>query len=359
MSDAAKALATTAGDRESGCALATAVSLAPGDTFYSELHGEEQKHTSCTLCGAHAERLLFEVEDTMFGRPGKYRLVECQQCSMRYINPRPTTPALARHYPNDYLCYTNFDHEHWLLRWAFNRMQQDQARRRVRQIERVTGRLPQGTTVLDVGCGRGELLRRLKNDRQTLGTGIDINRDVVDVLRRESGIPVLHGTLCEVGCESASFDLVTLTEYLEHEPHPRPVIEEVRRIIKPGGFVAIEVPDISGPPGRWFGPNWWQIDAPRHLTYFSPKTLTQLLESSGFEVLQVKRYSMLTSMGYSLLQAMGHRYCNSPKLLYLTLSALLGLPFVPFLSFLPDFMMVVARPRQAAHLALPPQHDRA
>ena len=51
----------------------------------------------------------------------------------------------------------------------------------------------------------------------------------------------------------------------------------------------------------------------------------------------------LLNAGYSLLQAMGFRYHGSNKLLYLSLSAALGLPFVPFLPWLPDFMMVIAR----------------
>src|SRR5688572_12250928 len=105
--------------------------------FFSLPHLEEQEETLCPVCGSDAERLLFEVADTMFRRPGTYRVVECEHCAMRYLNPRPTMAALARHYPDDYLCYTNFEDEHWLLRWAFNRLQQGQARRRVRQIEAV------------------------------------------------------------------------------------------------------------------------------------------------------------------------------------------------------------------------------
>src|SRR5882672_289172 len=108
--------------------------------FYSDEHEERQEWAACPLCGTQADRLLFEVSDTMFGQPGKYRLVECGRCSMRYLNPRPTAAALARHYPGDYLCYTNFDREHWLLRWAFRMLQRGQAQRRLRQIEATTGR---------------------------------------------------------------------------------------------------------------------------------------------------------------------------------------------------------------------------
>ena len=320
--------------------------LARVRTSYSQVHQEQQEHVPCPACGTlDEERLVIEVQDTMFGQPGKYRLVECERCSMRFINPRPVTAALMRHYPSDYLCYTNFDQEHWLLRWAFQRLQQGQARRRVRQIERVHGRIAAGTRVLDVGCGRGELLARLKQDRGCVCTGTDINPDVLAVVGRELDIPVLKGALNEIDLPDESFDLITMTEYLEHEPRPGLMIDHARRLLRPGGLIAIEVPDITGPPGRLFRHNWWQIDCPRHLMFFSPSTLSESLAQRGFEVLHVKRYGMLTSMGYSMLQAMGLHYYGSNKLAYLTLSAALGLPFVPFLPLLPDFMMVVARAR--------------
>jgi ubiquinone/menaquinone biosynthesis C-methylase UbiE len=312
---------------------------------YSELHREEQEHIACPVCGAQDERLVLEVQDTMFGQPGKYRLVECRQCTMRYMNPRPTPAALGRHYPDDYLCFTNFDTEHWLLRWTFRTMQRSQARRRLQQIESVTGKLARGTHALDVGCGRGELLARLQHERGCACEGTDLNEAVLGAVHAELGIPVHRGWLPELGLPAGSFDLVSMTEYLEHETQPARVLAEARRLVKPGGYVAVEVPDMSGPVGRWFKHNWWQIDAPRHLMFFSPLTLTKALEQAGFEVARVRRYGMITSMGYSLLQAMGFHYHGANKLSYLSLSAVLGLPFVPFLPLLPDFMMVVARAR--------------
>ena len=345
MEPTAPAIAATETQEREFVRAALDVPPAGDGVFYSTAHREEQERTLCPLCGSDSERLVFEVRDTMFHRPGMYRLVECEDCSMRYLNPRPTMSALARHYPDDYLCYTNFEDEHWLLRWAFNRLQQDQARRRVRQVEAVIGRLAAGTRVLDVGCGRGEFMARLQRERRCLCTGIDINPSVLARVYDELGIAVVHGTFPQARCPDASFDLVAMTEYLEHEPRPRQVIEEARRVVKPGGFLAIEVPDITGPPGRWFVDDWWQLDAPRHVTFFSPQTLTLLLQECGFEVLRVKRYGLLMSMGYSLLQAMGFHYFGSNKLAYLTMSAVLGLPSLPFLPLLPDFMMVVARSR--------------
>jgi ubiquinone/menaquinone biosynthesis C-methylase UbiE len=224
-------------------------------------------------------------------------------------------------------------------------MQRSQARRRLQQIESVTGKLARGTHALDVGCGRGELLARLQQERGCACEGTDLNEAVLAAVHAELGIPVHRGWLPELGLPAGSFDLVSMTEYLEHETQPARVLAEARRLVKPGGYVAVEVPDMSGPVGRWFKHNWWQIDAPRHLMFFSPLTLTKALEQAGFEVARVRRYGMITSMGYSLLQAMGFHYHGANKLSYLSLSAALGLPFVPFLPLLPDFMMVVARAR--------------
>jgi SAM-dependent methyltransferase len=313
--------------------------------FYSADHEENQESVACPLCGAHDEQLVFVAPDTMFNQPGFYRNVACARCSMRYVNPRPTMAALSRHYPADYLCYSNFQEEHWLLKWAFARLQRDQTRRRIRQVERVIGRFAAGSRVLDVGCGRGDLLAFLKNERGCAVTGVDVNAGVVETVHRELGIAVRQGTLCETAWPEQSFEVVTMTEYLEHEPQPRPVLDEARRVLTPRGILAIEIPDISSPLGRLFGPNWWQVDAPRHLTFFSPVALTRLLEEVGFEVVSLRKHGLVMSLGYSLLQALGFRYFKSNKLIFLTISTLIGLLFWPLLLFTRDFMMVVARRR--------------
>ncbi|HMI84735.1 MAG TPA: class I SAM-dependent methyltransferase [Polyangiaceae bacterium] len=323
------------------------------EPFYSAVHDEEQESIACPLCGAEDERLVFLACDTMFNQVGRYRHVACARCSMRYVNPRPTMAALARHYPEEYLCYTNLEREHWLLKWAFARLQRDQAKRRVRQIEQVAGRIAASTRALDVGCGRGELVASLKRHRGCDVTGLDINVAVVERVRRELAVDVHHGTLCGANYSECSFDLLTMTEYLEHEAEPRRVIDEAWRVLKPGGILAIEVPDVSGPMGRLFGAEWWQVDAPRHLTFFSPATLTRMLESAGFEVLKVRRYGLVMSFGYSLLQALGFRYFRSNKLLFLTLSTLIGIPLFPLLFMMPDFMMTVARRRHVRVLPRP------
>src|SRR5262249_30551376 len=135
--------------------------------------------------------------------------------------------------------------------------------------------------------------------------GVDFNDKVAETARASLGLEVVSGTLRDARFDAERFDLVTMAEYLEHDPDPRGALEEAHRVLRSGGHIAIEVPDISGPPSRLFRSRWWQVDSPRHLVLFSPKTLASLLESTGFEVVEVRRFGRVGSIGYSLLQFFG------------------------------------------------------
>ena len=59
------------------------------------------------------------------------------------------------------------------------------------------------------------------------------------IVNGELGIPVVEGSLLDLEFEYGSFDLVTMTEYLEHESRPGDVVARAAQLVKPGGHVAI------------------------------------------------------------------------------------------------------------------------
>ncbi len=65
-------------------------------------------------------------------------------------------------------------------------------------------------------------------------------------------------------------------------------IQTAYRLLKPNGWVGIEVPNIASPEARWFGADWYHLAVPVHLYHFSPKTLRQMLQRTGFEITSVK-----------------------------------------------------------------------
>jgi SAM-dependent methyltransferase len=114
--------------------------------------------------------------------------------------------------------------------------------------------------------------------------GIDMSQSAIETIKRDMGLTAFAGSLPHDELEPASIDLVTMWHSLEHVHDPVRILREARRLLVPSGRLIVAVPDFSGWPRRWFGPAWYGLDLPRHLTHFTPKTLTRMLEHAGFRV---------------------------------------------------------------------------
>ena len=99
-------------------------------------------------------------------------------------------------------------------------------------------------------------------------------------------------------------DVVCLWDPIEHLERPHAYVEELARILPPGGIVALTTGDIGSVVARLRGVKWRQIHPPTHLHYFSRLTLTKLLQLRGFRVLYARscgQYRTLDTMAYVTL----------------------------------------------------------
>lgn len=306
-------------------------------------YGEALEEVACSLCGGTESNLLYEAGDVLYGRPGSYRVVRCSSCSLAYVNPRPTFTSLAKHYPDDYHCYQPIEHLPRLLQPLARVAARGQVMRRLRHIEKAVGRLRPEHQIVDVGCGLNDFLRVVKEVRGAVGTGVDMKESVVAHVRDTLRMPIVQGTLQEAKFESGSFDLVTMFEYLEHELNPCGVLAEARRVLKPGGHVAIEIPDIEGWPARTFKNRWANLDLPRHLVFFERQTLERAFAKYGFELVSYTRFGIPMYIGISVLFGLGLKDLSKHRLGLVLLAHLFGMPFLPALPWLPEFVFAVGR----------------
>lgn len=312
--------------------------------FESEAHGgEAQEEIACPLCGENDPETVLIGRDLVFRKPGTYPVVRCKRCGMEYVNPRPTPPSLGPHYPDDYFGYSLHEDAPRILQPFLRNAARDISRRRMRYLEQSIGRIQPGFELLDVGCGPNRLLQDIHTERDVLGTGLDFKPEIVHYVRERLQMPIVEASLEDAGFEAGRFDVVFMMEYLEHEPDPREVLQEARKVIKPGGHLALELPHIAAWPGRLFGRYWWNLDVPRHLMFFTPPTLEQMLEQTGFRLVSVKPFSLPLYVGMSLVQVLGLRHWRKHHVLYPVLGSMLALPLLPFTQLIPEFMFAVAR----------------
>jgi SAM-dependent methyltransferase len=137
-----------------------------------------------------------------------------------------------------------------------------------------------GAKLLDLGCGRGiriKLLRRLGWEAE----GIEIDPTAVK-LCREQGLPVRHGSLSEQRFASSTFDAVVLNHVIEHIGEPLPLLQEIHRVLAPGGSLVITTPNTGSWGHQHFRSNWVALDPPRHLCLFNRQTLQTIVQQAGF-----------------------------------------------------------------------------
>lgn len=161
----------------------------------------------------------------------------------------------------------------------------------VNRLVWTTRRAKRSGRLLDVGAGIGPLLRVAKKYYECVG--LEPSPIATQKLRAD-GFEVIEAMFEDAEIESASFDVVTLDSVIEHVLSPSEILAKINRILRPGGVVALKTPKFGGPAYCRHGAEWNGFRHGYHTFLYSGKTLSAILEKTGFEVLQnPKRDRML------------------------------------------------------------------
>jgi len=256
----------------------------------------------CPLCGgedlrrfAEGERGVSAAADARsFGssRPAiePVRVLECRSCGLAFRDPRPGAGELEAR-------YRMLRDELYV---AEERGRRRSCRRSLRLLERHTpgrrGRL------LDVGCSAGFFLSEAAGAGWSV-FGLEPSAWKAVQARSLLG-PGRRGRVQEATLEKApfagnAFDAVVMWDVLEHVADPGLALAQAARLLRPGGILALNVPDVRSPVARLLGRRW-PLLLPEHLFYFSRRSLRRLLGGSGFEVLGFYLHPVFFSAGYVL-----------------------------------------------------------
>src|SRR5437762_1155547 len=207
-----------------------------------ETDGTALIFVECPLCGRDFSKVLYqpwnnsvdtrEVLSASGGVRGTQTIVRCLHCNLVYVNPRLRPDVVVDSYAAA---------EDEIYVGAANGREQT-FRRCVSLIE---GYSPKGK-ILDVGCAAGFFVKAA-SDAGWDAIGVEPCRWLADYGASQLGAKIVPATLAEANFPDASFDVVTMWDVLEHVPDPVGDLVEVFRILRPGGLLVINYPDV----GTW------------------------------------------------------------------------------------------------------------
>jgi SAM-dependent methyltransferase len=191
-------------------------------------------------------------------------------------SPRPTPETIGYYYPDDYAPHQPPGTSPKAKRGAIRRLLHALP---IETLATAIPPLPPGR-FLEVGCGAGTFLAAMK-ERGWEVEGIELNR-VAAERAAAGGLRVHSGALENVDVPDGSFDLITAWMTIEHLHDPLEALERLKRWSKPGGWLAISVPDAGAAEFRWFGPHWYALQVPTHLFHFTSASLVRIIEVAGW-----------------------------------------------------------------------------
>lgn len=253
--------------------------------------------STCIVCGSRVTVELQNLFDTRFGIEDVWDICRCTDCEIEQTVPPPSSEELKDLYGT----YYNFGGEKGTIYTGFREYFFSSVLYRFWLIvdgdisfynQKGSGRL------LDVGCNEGRGLSIYQRNGFE-AEGLELNEQAAAEARKR-GFNVDTDPI-ETLQPKDSYDIVVLSNVLEHSLDPKDMLTHVARILKPGGQVWISCPNVDSWQCSVFGRYWINWHVPFHIVHFSRSTLTNILKETGFEIQEIHQESPALWVAHSII----------------------------------------------------------
>jgi SAM-dependent methyltransferase len=244
----------------------------------------------CKICNNSTDNKILKVREMYFGTREIFDYLECSNCGcLQLMNPPKDFSA---YYPKDYFTFKQ-GHES-KIKAFLNRYRDTYAMgentflgslllKKFGEPTYITrmkiANVGLKDSILDVGCGKGILLHKMKESGFKNVLGIDPFLD--ENITYKNGLKILKKDFLDI---EDQFDLIMYNHSFEHMEEPFEVIRHSNKILKENKFLLIRIPVADSYAFNKYRENWCSLDAPRHLFLHTKKTMKVLAEKSGFEI---------------------------------------------------------------------------
>ena len=247
---------------------------------------------TCRICSNHTFNPVLCVKEMMFGTRKEYKYYQCTDCGVLQIEEPVYDSNLL--YPSYYYSFSSSTKslKNKLKKLLFkstvarelgissliSKFIKIGESKEARSIKPYL--LNKGMSILDVGCGSGELIEALFSLGYENVSGIDpfLSEDI-----NHNGWEIRKAYIIELN-EEKKYDLIMLHHSFEHMDNPEAVLSKIKKLLSANGLCIIRIPVSDSYAFEVYKENWVQLDAPRHVFLHTNKSMKLLAEKSGLKV---------------------------------------------------------------------------
>jgi len=250
----------------------------------------------CKICGNSSGNKSYFPREMLFGWRDEFEYFECAKCKTLQIREIPDN--ISKYYPENYY---SFKKQKFLRDGHIASFLRRQRAKYYLYRKNLLGLLMSKMTdkpicydwfnaakvefdseILDVGCGRGQLLHYIRKEGFFNLTGVDPFID--STIFYENGVRVYKKDLTEI---KKQFDFIMLNHSFEHMEQPLSALKKLYCLLKPDRYLLIRIPIVSSYAWQKYGINWVSLDAPRHFFLYTPESIRMLSDKVGFQISDV------------------------------------------------------------------------
>lgn len=263
----------------------------------------QKKSPGCRVCDSKEVRVWIHVREMMFGMRESFSYYKCAHCDCMQIEKAPRD--MSKYYPKDYYSFRQLPHSS--ISWKGRIKQKFISPKITRHVlgwgslpGHVLSKMVRGPAIppwmyflpksvpfnggiLDIGCGTGHSLFDLHSCGFTNLHGVDpyISKSI----SYDCGIQI---NKCELEAVQGKYNLIMLNHVFEHLENPLDTLIAARRLLADEGQILIRIPLSDSHAAEKFKENWVQLDAPRHITLQTRKSMSLLAQRADLEISHVR-----------------------------------------------------------------------
>lgn len=245
-------------------------------------------HPECLLC--HGKDIRPRSRHSRDGS-GEWAICQCLTCKTSFVHPTPDPQTLAAYYDSAYYGpgQGKFVGPVEGIVSLFRYLRARTIRKLSRRATKTKGTVPAGR-VLDVGCGRGLMLKFLKRWGYEV-EGIELDSQAAARAGHNLNQKIQNSLEDTVMASARPYDVVCFWHSLEHLPESGRALALAHSLLAPGGLLVISAPHMGSIQSRLSAGRWLHLDLPRHLAHFNMKHLAVFLQDNGYCVVRENHFS--------------------------------------------------------------------